>query len=223
MTDHSGESPGDVPTGSRSTPNRVRSTVQRRAGDGSLAFLAGAASLAWAIGAVRRREGRAAVLTLTGLALLGVGARQRRATRRADGVETGADARRDEAEGGGDVDFVEGKQPATHRESHAGDETASDPRLHTGSDAERTEVDLSSAAVADEASEAAGPHPEQAYPAREGTDPEPLSEEAPPRVGQGAVAPGDTDADADADGDQTESGEADEEAEGTRDGPDGTD
>ncbi|WP_097379352.1 hypothetical protein [Natrinema ejinorense] len=43
--------------------------------------------------------------------------------------------------------------------------------------------------MADEASEATGSHPEQEYPAREGTDPEPTSEKAPERVSEGAVAP----------------------------------
>ncbi|MFC6718029.1 hypothetical protein ACFQGT_10360 [Natrialbaceae archaeon GCM10025810] len=89
----------------------------------------------------------------------------------------------------GDPQFVEGEEGGPHRETHLEDETAHDPRLHPESDGEPTEIDLSDAAMADENSEAAGPHPEQAYPAREGTDPEPTSEKAPERVGEGAVAP----------------------------------
>lgn len=100
-----------------------------------------------------------------------------------------------ETDDGGDIRFVEGEQPESHRETHLEDEDAHDTRIHPESDDERTQVDLSTASMADEASEAAGPHPEQSYPAFEGTDPEPTSEEAPERVGEGAVAPGGTDAD----------------------------
>lgn len=88
----------------------------------------------------------------------------------------------------GDIHFVEGEQPEAHRETHLEDENAHDTRLHPESDDDPTEVDLSEAAMADEVSEAAGPHPEQSYPAREGTDPEPTSEKAPERAGEGAVA-----------------------------------
>lgn len=88
----------------------------------------------------------------------------------------------------GDVHFVEGEQPEAHRETHLEDDDAHDTRLHPDSDDESTEVDLSEAAMADEISEAAGPHPEQSYPSQEGTDPEPTSPDAPERVGEGAVA-----------------------------------
>lgn len=114
-----------------------------------------------------------------------------------------------ETDDGGEIDFVEGEQPEAHRETHLEDENAHDVRLHPDSDDERTEVDLSEAAMADEASEAAGPHPEQSYPAREGTDPEPTSDEAPGRVGEGAVAPGGVESD-----DETEqTDESDDETE----------
>lgn len=106
----------------------------------------------------------------------------------------------------GDIHFVEGEQPGEHRETHLEDEDAHDTRLHPDSDGDPTEVDLSEAAMADEASEAAGPHTEQSYPAREGTDPEPTSEKAPERVGEGAVAP----ADSDAEEEQTNDDRADE-------------
>ena len=111
----------------------------------------------------------------------------------------------------GDIHFVEGEQPETHRETHLEDEDAHDTRLHPECDDESTEVDISEAAMADEINEAAGPHPEQAYPAREGTDPEPTSEKAPERIGEGAVAPtgpdtedNQTNNDPDEDGDQEE-------------------
>jgi hypothetical protein len=46
--------------------------------------------------------------------------------------------------------------------------------------------------MADEASEAAGPQPEQTYPAQEGTDPEPTAAEAPERVSEEAERDGPT-------------------------------
>jgi len=103
------------------------------------------------------------------------------------GVGGGVD---DETDQGGDVEFVEGESPEPHRETHLEDEDAHDPRLHPDSDAEQTQVDLSEAAMADEASEAAGPHPEQAYPASEGTDPEPTAAKAPESVAGNEVASG---------------------------------
>lgn len=114
-----------------------------------------------------------------------------------------------EEEQEGDIHFVEGEQPEPHRETHLEDEDAHDTRLHPASDDDQTEVDLSVAAMADEVSEAAGPHPEQAYPAREGTDLEPTSEKAPERVGEGAVSQTDPDteeeqASDDSDGDEQE-------------------
>jgi hypothetical protein len=58
---------------------------------------------------------------------------------------------------------------------------------------DHVDINLSDAAMADEASEATGPTDEQSYPAREGTDPEPTSEKAPERYGEGAVANDDAD------------------------------
>lgn len=121
---------------------------------------------------------------------------------------------------GGDIDFVEGKDPDIHRETHLEDDNVHDPRLHPESDDERTEVDLSEAAMADEASEAAGPHPEQAYPAREGTDPEPTSDKAPERVGEGAVAPAGSKSKDRHAGDETQEG--DDGSEETTDEPEPT-
>lgn len=235
MSELTSETSGDADARTRSTANQAISTLQRRGRDGSIALLAGGTLLLRAIRAARIRKRRSAVLALAASALVGIGVRQRRASRRAERIPTGADAERDEmgdkavsdaawaerrdlgagrdadesasvyqsasepnprgvsdradaqADEGGDVDFVEGKEPATHRETHLEDEDAHDTRLHP--DDGQTEVDLSTASMADEASEAAGPHPEQAYPAQEGTDPEPTSEDAPPRVGEGAATP----------------------------------
>lgn len=233
---------GEDGASSRPDANRAISTIERRATDGSLALLGGGAMFAWALRTSRKRRGRAALLALASLAVLGIGLRRRRSGRRPDPVETGADVRldeegaeevSDEAQGerdrdlgagrnadesrsvyqsdtepnprgmsdrsdvetddAGEIDFVEGKEPGTHREPHLEDEDAHDTRLHPESDDEPTEVDLSESAMADEASEAAGPQPEQAYPAREGTDPEPTSDEAPERVDEGTTAPADSD------------------------------
>lgn len=98
------------------------------------------------------------------------------------GISDRSDVQMDD---GGESDFVEGKEPGFGRETDLEDEGARDTHLHSESDDERTEIDLSEAAMADEASEAAGPPSEQASPAFEGTDPEPTSEDAPERVGEG--------------------------------------
>lgn len=103
------------------------------------------------------------------------------------GMSDRADVQMDD---GGDVDFVEGREPGRRAETHLEDER--DTRLDS-EDGEQVEVDLSVATMADEASEAAGPYPEQAYPAHEGTDPEPKSEEAPPRANVGADSATDPD------------------------------
>ncbi|WP_247729542.1 hypothetical protein [Halovivax limisalsi] len=224
---------------SRTTAARLRSAIERRARDGSLAILAGGVAFGAALRRVRRNAGRATPLALSAVALLGLGARQRRRECADADVETGADAPRDEhgdkrvsdeayaeshrdlgagrtadesasadqseaapnprgmsdradveAEEPGDIDFVaDADDDAGDRRTHLEDETAHDPRLHPDADDQPTEIDLSSAAMADEASEATGPHPEQAYPAQEGTDPEPSAANAPERTGEGAVAP----------------------------------
>ncbi|WP_306060463.1 hypothetical protein [Natronococcus wangiae] len=91
----------------------------------------------------------------------------------------------------GDIQFTTEQEAAETEPKPHLDSDAKDPR-HTDDDPETTDdhvtIDLSESAMADEASEASGPADEQSYPAREGTDPEPMSEKAPPRVGQGAVA-----------------------------------
>lgn len=66
------------------------------------------------------------------------------------------------------------------------DEGTTDPRRGERIADEPVEIDLSAASLADEASEATGPDRSQAYPAREGTDPEPTAEDAPERDAEGA-------------------------------------
>lgn len=256
MSELRSETSGDADARTRSTANQAISILQRRRRDGSIAMLAGGALLVRTVRAVRTHKRRSAVLALAASVLVGIGVRQRRASRRAERVPTGADARRDEtgdkavsdaawaerrdlgagrdadesasvyqsasepnprgvsdradvqADEGGDVEFVEGKEPETHRETHLEDEDAHDTRLHP--DDGRTEVDLSTASMADETSEAAGPHPEQAYPTQEGTDPEPTSEDAPPRVGEGAVAPAGPDDESDENNENEQRDDAEE-------------
>jgi len=69
--------------------------------------------------------------------------------------------------------------------------------------ADHVEVNLSESSMADEASEATGPDPEQTYPASEGTDPDPMAEKAPERRGEGAVADADSDGESDRPDDET--------------------
>lgn len=72
------------------------------------------------------------------------------------------------------IQFTQGERPRS--EPTLDDAVAEDPRLDD--EADTTEVDLSEAAMADEASEAVGPAPEQSQPAQtESTEPEP----SPPR------------------------------------------
>lgn len=86
-----------------------------------------------------------------------------------------------EEEGGSRVEFTE-DEPGDREEPRSKpdleDDDASDPR-QTGDDAdEPAEIDLSQSAMAEEASEAAGPSPEQAQPSQtDATEPEETPEE----------------------------------------------
>lgn len=125
------------------------------------------------------------------------------------GMSDRSDVRTDQE---GDVHFVDGEEPESHRETDLEDGDANDTRLQSERDDEPTEVDVSETAMADEVSEAAGPHSGQAYPAREGTDPEPTSENAPERVGEGAVAPTGHDDEDERDDDDIEADDESEDA-----------
>ena len=107
----------------------------------------------------------------------------------------------------GDVRFSTGGDEGTEPKPDLDGDAADDPRVPDGeapeTDDDHVEVDLSEAAMADEASEATGPNPEQAYPSREGTDPEPTSPEAPESDGEGAATnPGPMSDDGDETGDE---------------------
>jgi len=247
---------------------------------------AGGALLLWAARTVRRNTGKATLLALAGTALLGIGRRQRRASRSGETIDTGIEVSLDddddtdddggkrvsddahvgatqnlgagrvadetrsdsgsdeeanprgtsdrsdveddadstddtiseddahaESDEGEEFEFVEEKEPGTHREPHLDDEH--DTRLDTDEGDERTQIDVSDSAMADEASEAAGPQPEQAYPAMEGTDPEPKSENVPPRDLEGVDRSGEPDSDDETD-DEADV-EADEDSEVEKD------
>ena len=89
----------------------------------------------------------------------------------------------------GDIQFTTDRDGGSDPKPRLDDE--SDPRVpddETAGDDDHVEVDLSEAAMADEASEATGPTAEQSYPAMEGTDPEPTADEAPEREGDADAA-----------------------------------
>jgi hypothetical protein len=91
----------------------------------------------------------------------------------------------------GDVRFSTDQDEGVGAKPHLDGDANEDPRVPDEDEPvtdDHVDVNLSEAAMADEASEATGPTPEQAYPSREGTDPEPTSEKAPERHAEGAVA-----------------------------------
>lgn len=101
----------------------------------------------------------------------------------------------------GRVQFSTGDDEDPEQKPHLDPDDPMDPRFADDNDPETSEdtveVDISEAAMADEPNEAVGPTSEQAYPASEGTDPEPTSPEAPEAVNEGAVAPAGDDESAD--------------------------
>ncbi|WP_339104961.1 hypothetical protein [Haloterrigena salinisoli] len=119
----------------------------------------------------------------------------------------------------GEVRFATARNENASPKPRLEDADEEDPRRPDTEDPstpdDHVEVDLSTAAMADEASEATGPDPEQAYPSLEGTDPEPMSEEAPPRGGlAGSNADsGDTEGELSDDRSPTTDGETDREDE----------
>ena len=92
----------------------------------------------------------------------------------------------------GSVQFTTGQDETSEPKPHLDQADPVDPRYPDEDDPEtaedHVEVSLSSTKTTDELGKVAAPDEEQAYPAMEGTDPEPMSEKAPQRYGQGAVA-----------------------------------
>ncbi|NUC73587.1 hypothetical protein HTZ84_14940 [Haloterrigena sp. SYSU A558-1] len=113
------------------------------------------------------------------------------------GVSGEPDVETETASDEGDVRFTTDRDGDASPKPHL-EGTDEDPRRAEAdpeADDDHVEVDLSEAAMADEASEATGPDPEQAYPSLEGTDPEPMAEEAPPRDGHEADSAADSEGD----------------------------
>ncbi|WP_152421128.1 hypothetical protein [Natronolimnohabitans innermongolicus] len=198
----------------RETSRSIPSTVAEFARGGTLATIAGAALLLDAVRTARRDRARAGFDAVAGAALLAFGRRQRRMDPDSSSnvphgeVETAGSKDEsagsaiefvgtDDASSEGDVRFTTDREESTAATAPLEGTDADDPRRSDSSpraDEESVTVDLSEAATADETGEATGPDPTQAYPASEGTDPEPMAEEAPPRGDSGNVAGG-TDSD----------------------------
>lgn len=215
------------------------STTKERGQPWMVAALAGGILLADAVRTAKRQKLRAAACALAGGALLSVGLRQRRthdgmsATDSSTETQESAEAQAHLEQSDvlhqsetnprgvseepdvetktdpddGDVQFTTEQDEGSEPKPHLDEADGGDPRV--SNDGDHEEVNLSEAAMADEASEATGPSPEQAYPASEGTDPEPMSEEAPPRQGEGAEANSDADADSE-DEAESESSQSDD-------------
>ena len=131
--------------------------------------------------------------------------------------ETGeipAEAELDEEEGGSRVEFTEdepGDREAPRPKPDLEDDDASDPRRTDDDADEPAEIDLSQSAMAEEASEAAGPSPEQAQPSQtDATEPEETPEEDASHM---KVDPDDED-------DASQDGGPEDETQGRRDGSD---
>jgi len=112
----------------------------------------------------------------------------------------------------GRVRFSTGQDEDVTRKPHVDDADPKDPRYPDEGDpgAEGpVDVSLSKTKMTDELGKVAGPDDDQAYPSREGTDPEPMSERAPPRYVEGGAE--------DPDGEE-ETSEADEGTAGADEG-----
>lgn len=170
---------------------RAVSKAARHGHTGTVLGLAGGALLARAIGSRGRNSRSAAVQALAGVGLLGLGLRRRRAapsqwneeqdsiarhgvTRQPDtnprGTSEEPPVETATASDEGEVRFSDEQITGPRSEPHLADRRE-DPRIDEEGDS--VDVDLSEAALADEASEATGPAPEQAQPAStEETEPE---------------------------------------------------
>jgi hypothetical protein len=93
--------------------------------------------------------------------------------------------------GEGRIRFSTDADGDTAQKPHVDEIDPKDPRYpdlgEPGSE-DPVDVSLSKTKMTDELGKVAGPDDDQAYPSREGTDPEPMSDRAPPRYGEGAVA-----------------------------------
>lgn len=127
------------------------------------------------------------------------------------GVSGEPDVETETGPGEGDIQFTtEQEVDETETKPDLDGSAEEDPRLHDQDDPDTTDdhvdISLSESDMADEASEATGPNDEQSYPASEGTDPEPMSDKAPQRYGEG------TDGNGDPDDEDSQAGEEDQAA-----------
>lgn len=107
----------------------------------------------------------------------------------------------------GSIQFTDDQNDGPRSEPHLDEEGPHDPRMEDDDD--EVEVDLSEASMADEASEAVGPTPEQSQPSStEGTEPEPTPAEDASHME--ADVPDEEDSDADSGDDETEDDESDD-------------
>lgn len=212
---------------------RAISTLKRYGQNGSPAMLAGSVLLARAGRALLRGTGRAKTQALAGAALVGLAMRQRRSDRGRPGekrVSDDAHAARERSdvlhqdeenprgtssepdvetvteEDEGSIQFTE-EGEETRRKPHLDETDPKDPRYADDASGD-VEIDISESAMADEASEAAGPTPEQAEPAQtEDTEPE----SSPPEDASHMQADEPDEAEADPDSDEYEATTEDDE------------
>lgn len=214
---------GSDETDRQSRPKRVLSAVTGSARSGTAAALAGGILLADALRRAGQARRGVKARALVGGALLGAGLRRRRSSALAAGADDGPGKTSSEAHshrvGGNSLNTDRTSPRGIDGEPEV--ETETDPdegdvRFTTDRDAESNtrledsdvedsrladedpsddgeEISLSKTKMTDELGKVADPEDEQAYPALEGTDPEPMSEKAPPRYGQGSVANPDSD------------------------------
>jgi len=273
MTDQSTESHASERRVHRTRANEIVSNVTEHSPSGSASMLLGGALVVRALQS--QRKGRSLLYALGGAGLVAFGVRRRRSrtdesTQESDHLDAGdtgtSEQRSDshqidinprgtddepdiETETGpdeGSIQFTEDRPEEPRAEPDLDEPAPEDPRLDDDDDI--TEIDLSEAAMADEASEAAGPAPEQAQPVQtEGTEPEPTPEADSSHMdvdegagetdkdmnGEDDVAPGDEQSDNDAaskagetaetDGDTAETtGETDSDDEDTETNRDGS-
>ena len=190
---------------STSIRSRTIDFITRRTKDGSLPLLAG---ISLFVRTIQKREnrGRMVVRALAATALVGVGLRQRRAQRNTSQIDneretryerTGTYEKRAESHqpdtnprgtsdepdvetktdpDEGSIQFTEDQKDEIQPTPNLDEQSPEDPRLDDEEDT--TEIDLSEASMADEASEAAGPSAGQSQPTQiDDTEPEETPQE----------------------------------------------
>jgi len=125
--------------------------------DGALSLAGGSVLLLWAGRSLARGQLRSIPNAIVGAGLLRYGIRKRRAS------EPASDATTTDA---GEIEFTNDESDASEGARSKPDLNAEHGDSRRETDGEAVEIDISESAVADEASEAAGPSPEQAHPSQ---------------------------------------------------------